>query len=191
MLSRILLLNRGGGGADTVNSGGSIVGEYDDFSRLQSLFDSSDDAVLIQQWNQSFIPEIDHPSSPPSPARQPQHTSHHMNTPNKLNHHQSLPFTPTIANSGVNPVKLSQSHAKSTSRHPQTENDEDEMRNDRGVVVRTVQSFIANRLDRFSENSFDVEGALKVFLLLSQSWSFRELHKKLMNIRYQVLCSER
>jgi hypothetical protein len=40
-------------------------------------------------------------------------------------------------------------------------------------------------------SEFDWIVCIQLLLFFSSQWSFRDLHKKLMNLRYQILCSER
>jgi SpoVK/Ycf46/Vps4 family AAA+-type ATPase len=57
-------------------------------------------------------------------------------------------------------------------------------------TVRYLEQQLANG-SLLSDNSCNVELCVKAMVLCSHGWSYRDLQKRLMNLRYSVLCSER
>jgi hypothetical protein len=150
--------------------------EFPHFHLLQTLFDEIPCPEMLSEWHQFFTPEVEnHYASRLSAGSQlaaPQSTvSSSFSTP-KQRRLQSLPLSSRRSN-----AKVPRSEAKQPpSADPR---------------IELLVSFVQRNCRHFSSDSFQLRMSFKVFLLISSSWSFRDLHKKLMNLRYQILCSER
>jgi hypothetical protein len=162
--------------------------EYEEtisFSSLQSLFDEI--PMISNDWKSYFSPEMDnhHHSSFSSSSLSNEQTPMKSNVSGSTASSSTPPFSLKR-----NPIKLSESHRKrSTFSSSSSSASASSSPSD---IVTITSSFLSKHLSSFNnEDCFDVKIALKIFLLFSKGWSFRDINKKLMNIRYQVLCSEK
>lgn len=58
-------------------------------------------------------------------------------------------------------------------------------------LAHALVFYLQDHIQDFSTDHFDLNLCLKAMILKSWTWSYRDLQKKLMNIKYSILCSER
>jgi hypothetical protein len=165
------------------------------FSSLQSLFDEMP-VMISNDWKSYFSPEMDnhhHSSFSTTTSSSSCLPDEQQQTPMKNNSAAAASSSSSSSSTPFslkrNPVKLSESHRKRNSFSSAAVATSVSSPSD---AVTMTSAFLSKHLSSFNnEDCFDVKLCLKIFLLFSKGWSFRDINKKLMNIRYQVLCSER
>jgi DNA polymerase III delta prime subunit len=162
-----------------------FVSEFPHSHLLEDVFQETGSLPLMNDWHRLFSPEMDNHQFPITSVETGR--NHLFATPSK----SSSSSTRRTA-THTNPIKLSQSKQQHFSSTNQKKNSSTPAVSSVSFQqIHFILSFLQRNLEQFSDDRFEFVICFKVFLLISCSWSFRDLHKKLMNLRYQVLCSER
>jgi hypothetical protein len=182
------LLLREGNSQSTINSSANVSEEEDEvinFAALQSVFTKEDqqwDEKLVNDWQKLFSPEMDN----------------QFHLPATVHSHIRLSSAAASTNSLLSPHKSHQSHP-----HCHQPGQSQQLAQKNKLIIAY---FLKEHIHSFSHssrtinadqrrgggrNEFDWIVCIQLLLFFSSQWSFRDLHKKLMNLRYQILCSER